>query len=80
MAKIVEERFCAKCGRPYEWEYILAQKLSTTRVLEVDTISEHCVHPHCTSSHSDEPNFTFAARCPHCDNLETFEYIYKKQG
>lgn len=77
MAKIVEKRICSECKKEYDWEYILAHKLSDGGIPDCEEIIQGFAHPQCLSFHSEEPNYRFSIRCPYCDNLESFDYAYQ---
>lgn len=71
--KISGTRICSQCGKEYQWEHIIAQRLSETQYLDVEIVTPGIAHCSRINSKSDKIA-QLKAICPICLQDDIFDY------
>lgn len=78
MENISGTYICPKCGYKYKWEYIkILRNKFTDSLYHVTTIND-VVHVAKDESISDKKKYRFYCDCPHCNELNYFDYEISK--
>lgn len=65
--KLTGKNVCSSCGKTYEWLYHTSDRLTGKKLYEVVEYTEGISYVECI-------NNKCIGRCPHCDNINEFEY------